>query len=339
MSKVIKIGVIGCGHWGPNHIRIFSSLRESKVMTVADLNQDRLDYVKLNRPKINVTKESEKIFTNDEIDAVIVSTPAKTHYEIVKKALLANKHVLCEKPLAICSRDTIELENIANERNLVLMTGHIFLFNNGINVLKDYICNNVLGNIHHLTAIRTNFGPIRNDVNVVFDLGTHDISIFNYLLDCQPFEVSANGISKFDQELEDFSFITLRYPNDIIANIHISWIVRNKIRQITIVGDDKTVLWDDLSNLGPIKIYDSGNKKESYYDSYGDFQLLSRQGDILIPKVKIQEPLENEAIHFLKVISGLETNYSGGKFSTQILKVIEAINESMQNRGMPIKLD
>jgi len=334
---MINIGVIGCGHWGPNHIRNFSNFQNCNVIAVSDIDQNRLNNIKAQYPNIIIEKNYKKLLKNNDINAVVISTPTKTHYSISKQSLELGKHVLCEKPLCLSVKEADKLVEISTRNKLVLLVGHVFLFNNGIQELKKLIDKEELGKIYYLSATRTNLGPIRNDVNAVYDLASHDISIFNYLLG-NPLEVSAVGMSFLRNEIEDVIFITLKYPKKILANIRVSWLDPRKVRQITIVGDKKMVIWDDLSLLGPITIFDKGVIKEPYYRDYGEFQLLTREGDASIPKIKMEEPLKAQARYFLKCIDNGKLDLSDRKFGKDVVKTINCISKSINKNGHPIKV-
>jgi predicted dehydrogenase len=333
---MINIGVIGCGHWGPNHVRVFSSLRNSKVIAVADLDPQRLQYVIEQYPTLSVHADYSAILENSKIDAVVISTPTDTHYHIVKHALQAGKHVLCEKPLCRKVNEGEELVVLARERHVILMVGHVFLFNTGILKLKELLTAQALGKIFYFSATRTNLGPIRQDVNAVYDLATHDISICNFLLDYTPLEVSAVGVAFLQSGIQDVAFISLKYPSEIVANIRVSWLDPKKVRQMTIVGDKKMATWDDLAEVGPVVIYDKGVIKEPYYSNYGEFQLLAREGDVTVPKIKPQEPLGVQNSYFLSCIEQGVIRISDGQFGVDVVRILAAVNDSIASGGQPV---
>jgi predicted dehydrogenase len=336
---MINIGVIGCGHWGPNHIRNFSNFQNSRVVAVSDLDHKRLNKIKTQYPNVIVEKNYKNILKNDNIDAVVISTPTISHFKITNDSLNHGKHVLCEKPLCFTVKEATKLVELSKTKKLILMVGHVFLFNNGIKEVKKLIDKKNLGNIYYISATRTNLGPIRTDVNSVYDLASHDISIFNFLFDSLPIEVSAVGMSCLQKNIEDVSFISLKYPKNIVANIKVSWLDPKKVRQITLVGNKKMVIWDDLSLAGPITIYDKGVIKEPYYRDYGEFQLITREGDAFIPKVKMDEPLNAQSRYFLECIENKKIKISDGKFGLDVVKIIDSINRSIQKNGLPIKIN
>lgn len=334
--NVARIGVIGCGHWGPNHIRVFSQLRESRVVACADLDQKRLDAVRELHPQVEPFKDYRIMLRNAELDAVVVAAPTRTHHSIVKDALEAGKHVLCEKPLCVELRQAEEVVGLAQTKGLILMVGHVFLYNSGIVKLKELVRFRDTGQIYYMRALRTNLGPIRQDVNSVSDLATHDISIFNFLLDAVPESVSAVGGTFLQEKIEDVAFISLRYPANILANIQVSWIDPKKLREIVVVGDKKMIVWDELASPGPIQIYDKGVAREPYYDDYGQFHLLAREGDITIPKVKLEEPLKAQNRYFLNCLEEGRIKMNDGKFAVDVVRVLEAIAGSLRNNGASV---
>ena len=338
---MVTVGVIGCGHWGPNHIRIFSHLPNGKASMCADISTDRLKAIKTLFPQIQTTTDHKDILQHPEIDAVCIAVPTDLHFAFAKEALESNKHVLCEKPLALTPEECEILKNLAIQNKKVLMVGHVFVFNAGIILLKKYIQDGELGSIQYAHSERTNLGPFRYDVNALWDLAPHDISIFNYLLNSSPVSVSARGQKCLGTSLEDLAFATLEYPNNILVNIHVSWLDPKKVRQITIVGDKKMVAWDDLDNLGPIRLYDKHVEKTAlFYETYGEFQLLSKEGSITMPKVSISEPLKTQNQYFIDCIErNVMPELADAQKGFDVVKTLCAIQQSMDNRGVPIAVN
>jgi predicted dehydrogenase len=333
--KTVNIGVIGCGHWGPNHIRIFSHLPQSKVLMCADLDPSRLESIKKNFLDVQTTTDYKEILNHPDIDAVCIAAPTNVHYALTKEALQSGKHVLCEKPLAMTPEECRDLKDLAGKMKKTLMVGHIFLFNAGIVWLKEYIRSGELGKIHYAYATRTNLGPFRYDVNALWDLAPHDIAIFNYLFDSCPVSASARGQKCLGESLEDLAFATLEYPHHILANVHVSWLDPKKVRQITIVGDKKMVVWDDLDNIGPVKLYDKHvERTKTFYETYGEFQLLSKEGSITIPKIGASEPLKKQAEYFLDCIArGIAPDIADAQKGYDVVKTLCAIQSSMERQG------
>lgn len=331
--RQVRIGVIGCGHWGPNHIRVFSELADCEVVACADLSTDRLGKMKQRFPQIETTTDHHDILDNDNIDAVIICTPTATHAAIAKECLQSGKHVLVEKPICTNPANALELGRLAESKNLILMVGHIFVFNNGVRKLRELIASDHLGRVHYLDAVRTNLGPIRGDVNALYDLATHDISIFNYLLDATPVRVSATGRCYTQRNIEDVCFATLEYPDGTLGHIHVSWLNPRKVRTLTVIGDRKMGHWDDVNPFDTLRIYDKGVAEEPYYDSYGEFQYLLRSGDVHMPSFHRTEPLVNQAVAFRDSIVGGELIGPGYRDGMNVAQVLEAACQSMRENG------
>jgi predicted dehydrogenase len=283
------------------------------------------------------TDASELIREND-VDAVVVATPTPSHYALCKEALEAGKHVLCEKPLTMRSSEAEELVNIAERSGLVLMVGHVFMYNPGIVYLKERIEKGVFGRIYYLDAVRTNLGPIRRDVGAIYDLASHEISIFNFLLMDTPLEVSALGQQFIQGDREDVAFLTLRYPGQTVCHAHVSWLNPRKVRQLTVVGDEKMAVWDDMRPLEPIRIYDKGLEQDRYYESFGQFQMTLREADITIPKVDMFEPLAQQAQEFARCVREGSQPISNGLYGVGVVRVLEAAMESLWGHGRQVVL-
>jgi predicted dehydrogenase len=336
---MVNIAVIGCGSWGPNHIRNFNSIADSKIIFAVDVDPHRISHIVKMFPGVCVENNYQTVFKDPNIDAVVIATPTSTHYQLVREALIAGKHVLCEKPLCISSKEGYELVELAGSKKLILMVGHVFLFNKGILKLKELLQQDGLGDLYYLSAIRANFGPIRDDVNVAFDLSSHDIAIFNWLLDSEPEVVTATGGSFLQQNVEDVVFVNLRYPGNICANIQSSWLNPKKVRQITVVGSKKMLTWDDLELNTPIAIYDKGAKQVHEYSDYGEFLRISMwDGDVRMPKVEIEEPLRLQDRFFVESIKQGYITKSDGLFALGVVKVLEAISESLKHNAVPVQV-
>lgn len=338
---MVSVGVIGCGHWGPNHIRVFSQIPKVKVRMCADPDAVRLASVQAQFPEVRTTLDPRDVIAHPEIDAVCIATPTATHADLVRQALAAGKHVLCEKPLSLKSEECLELKRIADAHNKVLAVGHIFLFHEGIRKIKEYIVSGELGHVYYAHSQRTNLGPFRYDVNALWDLAPHDVAIFNYLFDAVPLSVGARGQKCLKTSLDDLAFATLEYPKNILVNVHVSWLDPCKVRRITIVGDQKMAVWDDLDNLGPIKLYDKHvEKTQVFYQTYGEFQLLSKEGSITIPKIAAQEPLKAQNQYF---IGSIEKRTPPQLIDVQkaydVVRTLEAIQASVDSGGHPVKVE
>jgi predicted dehydrogenase len=326
---MIGIAVVGCGQWGPNHVRNFSQLDETRVVGAADLDAGRRAAIKAAYPQIEVTDDYHALLKRDDVQAVVVATPTATHFAIAKEALEAGKDVLCEKPLALTAAECEELTNLAKANGRVLMCGHVFLFNAGVRRLREYVTGGELGRIHYIHSSRTNLGPIRRDVNAVYDLATHDVSICSYLLDAHPLTATARGKDFVQKGIEDLAFISLSYPRDVLANIHVSWLNPRKVREITVVGDRKMAVFNDMDPAEPIRLYDKGVVKDSYYADFAEFKMMLHDSDILIPKIKMTEPLKAQAAYFVECLKKRRVELSDGAFSTGVVRTLEMIQRSM----------
>ncbi|MDC0156726.1 Gfo/Idh/MocA family oxidoreductase [Verrucomicrobia bacterium] len=339
MKEKIEIGLIGAGRWGPNVIGAFRRMDNVELNQVADSNSKAVEMLSARFGNLNVTPDANEVIESDTIDAIAICTPVETHLELVEKSLEAGKHVFVEKPFGRDSHRCSQLCSIAEERKLSIVVGHVFLFNSSILELKKIIDSGELGEIQHLEAHRTNLGPVRKDVNAVWDLTSHDASIFDFLLDSLPESVSCVGSRRLDPKIEDTSYTTFRYPGSIIAHAHASWLNPRKVRQITVIGSKKMALWDDLNIEHPITIYDSSiGLDQSYYsDSFASHRLSYNRGDVTLPSIPTNEPLFDELKHFIEVLRGSVENRSSGRYGVEIAITLQAADESLNAAGAFIK--
>jgi predicted dehydrogenase len=330
---MIGIGLIGFGHWGPNHVRIFNQLAGSRVRVIADSDGQRLEAVRQQFPGTEVVTRFEAVLQHPDVQAVVVATPVATHHSLVKLALQAGKDVLVEKPITYTAAEAQELIDLADSSGRVLMCGHVFLFNAGVRRLREYVQDGTLGRVYYMAATRTNLGPLRRDVNALYDLGSHDVSIFHYLLGARPREVTAWGECYLQHDIEDVSFACLEYPNRTLCHMHVSWLNPRKERTLVVVGDRKMVVWDDTAPLEAIRLYDKGLMQEPYYDSFGHFQLVLRDADVLIPKLKAEEPLKVQDQHFLECVRTRQKPLTDGAFARDVVHALEALQRSLRRGG------
>jgi len=325
---MINIAQIGVGYWGPNLLRNLVSNKRCRITKVVDLSAERRDYVKNLYPTIEVFDNTNEIFEDGDIDGIVIATPVFTHCDLAKKALKAGKHILVEKPLARSVAEVEDIGKIAKERNLVVMVGHTFLYNAAVRYIKKIIDSGDLGDVRYIYSQRLNLGRIRSDVDALWNLAPHDISIIQYWLgDPTPVSVVKRGIDYIQNGVSDVVFMNILYPNKIMANIHVSWLDPNKIRCMTVVGSKKMVVYDDISD-NKIAIYDKGIDQKAIlgekmdYDgqSYPLFSL--RSGDVLLPKIDFKEPLKVEIDHFLDCIENGIACITGIDHAKKVVEIL-----------------
>lgn len=334
---MIRIAVIGAGHWGPNLIRNFHDRLVSEVRWVVDRDAARLEQVRSRFPDVRTSEEAGTALSDPEVDAVVVATPTSTHHALVKAALLAGKHVLVEKPITTAVKDGEELCALSKQAGKLLMVGHVFVHNAAVQRIKQYLDAGELGRVYYVSAVRTNLGPIRLDVSAAWDLASHDISIVNYWLGTGPIAASAVGGSWINPGIADAVFATLRYPGDVLVNLHASWLNPRKARELTVVGDRRMLTFDDMNLLEPIRVYDKGvtdkRVRPAFVDSFAGFRSSIREGDITIPRVSSGEPLKAECEHFLACIAAGKEPLTSGPDGVEVVRALEALARSVQNAG------
>jgi predicted dehydrogenase len=299
---------------------------------VADLKQDRLEKIRRSYPTVLTTMDYRDLF-NQKLEAAVIATPPSTHYPIAKACLEHGLHVLVEKPLTLSSAHAEELIELAEKKGLVLMVGHTFLFNAAVHSMKDLIDCGDLGQIYYLDAARLNLGLFSRDLNVLWDLAPHDISILLFLLNKLPLAVSTHGSSCAFNGIHDVAYVNMVFPDNIMGHIHVSWLDPCKVRRVTVVGSKKMAVLNDTEALEKIKIYDKGVETPVYSNNFGEFQFSYRYGDILIPNIRLVEPLKTECQHFLDCIIQHEKPCSSGEVGLNVVKILEAAQKSLSNSG------
>jgi predicted dehydrogenase len=332
-----RVAVIGAGYWGTNYIRVFGELRDARVVVVCDGRTDRLDAVRRRLP-VRVTDDAAEAVTQPEVDAVAIVTDASTHRRLAGMALEAGKHVLVEKPLTTTSTDASELIDLAERSGRTLMVGHTFLYNPGVRAVKEYLDAGEVGDVYYVYSQRTSLGPIRSDVNAIWDLAPHDIAILDYLLGVTPAWVSAVGANPVRGGLEDVGFITLGYPNGIVGHVHVSWADPNKVREVVVVGSEKRVVFNDMDSLERVRVFDKGVKEVDDPESarYGEHTLDLRDGPIMSPPIPALEPLKNQCGAFIHAIRGRKAPVTDGAQGRDVVRVLEAVDESVARHGGPV---
>ncbi len=335
MAGRVRVALLGYGYWGPNYARVFSELPDSEIATICEPAPESRRRARVRYPQVESTSDVQEVLRRTDVDAVVISTPATTHFTLARAVLETGRHVLVEKPLALTVEHCEQLRELAERANRVLMVAHTFLYNPGIRKMKECMQSPDFGRVYYLHATRTNLGPIRQDVNAVWDLAPHDVSILNYLLDQRPQWASAIGSRVLGNMHEDVGFVTLGYREGVIGNIHVSWADPNKVREVVAVGSGRRVVFDDLNDMERIRVYEKGvSVGEMTTDSYGEFKLLVRDGDIISPKIEASEPLKNQCVEFIASIQDGTKPLSNAGFGTDVVRTLLAIEASMHDRGV-----
>ncbi len=335
---MIRVGIVGLGYWGPNLVRCFSDLENCKVTTVCDQNYDQLLRIKDHFPGVYPIENFDALLDRDLVDAVVIATPTASHFELSMKALEHDLHVLVEKPLAQTSAQCRKLIDAANVRNRTLFVGHVFLHSAPVIKLREIIASGELGNISYISSRRLNLGPVRKDVSALYDLAPHDISMMLYLLDQQPETVACSGFDRLSPGIHDVCNLTMKFAGNRMGMVHVSWLDPRKERVLTVVGDKKMAVYDDLDQE-KIKIFDKGiDTPASSSGDFADFQLAYRYGGSYSPFIQEREPLKAECAEFIRCISEGDVPLTDGINGLQVVEVLEAANSSLLRDGQPIEL-
>jgi predicted dehydrogenase len=336
----VRVAVVGAGHWGPNLINNFQSSRRSSVAWVVDRDEARLERVRERFPDVRTTGDFGTAVGDADVDAVVIATPTSTHFELAHLALEAGKHVLVEKPLADSVERCETLCELAEREGRVLMVGHIFVYNDAARKVKEIIASGDLGRIYYIAMNRTNLGPIRVDVNAAWDLAAHDIALASDWLGSWPTSAAARGGAWINSGIADAVFATLQYPGDVLVNLHASWLNPRKSRDITVVGDQRMLTFDDVNFSEPPRIYDKQVSDERssapFVDTFSSFRMSVRDGDVSLPRVPMGEPLKNECEHFLDCVVEGKAARSGGPEGLAVVRTLEALSESLEGDGRSI---
>ncbi|MBN1966940.1 MAG: Gfo/Idh/MocA family oxidoreductase [Anaerolineae bacterium] len=337
MNKELNIAVIGCGYWGGNYVRLFTELPDTRVAIACDQKPENLVKIGERFPSTTLTTDMSVVMQMGGIDAVVIATNATTHFDIARQCLEAGKPVLLEKPMTTTVADAERLIEIAELHKVPLMIGHIYLYNPGVRKIKSLIENKELGQLYYLYTQRTNMGPIRTDVNAMWDLAPHDVSIMNYLMNASPEWVSAVGHNAIPTSSEDVGFIVLGYPNNVVGHIHVSWADPKKVRQLVAVGSEMRAVFNDLDPQEPVRMFEKGVSAPEP-TSYGEHRFYIRNGDIISPTVPIREPLSEQGKHFIECIVNGTRPISDGYNGLEVVRVMEAVDRSIALKGAPIHL-
>jgi predicted dehydrogenase len=334
--KRLRVAVLGLGYWGPNLVRNLHELPEAEVVCFCDLRREALEAISRRYPAVRRTTRFKEVLKDPRIDAVAIATPVSSHYELARQALEAGKHAFVEKPLAASSEEAVELIELAEDRDLVLMPGHTFLYSPPVNMIRDLIVSGDLGEIYFISTSRVNLGLHQPDVSVVWDLGPHDFSILRYWLDETPLRVSAVSRSCVMPGTPDVAFINLEFPSATLAHVELSWLAPSKLRRTTIVGSEKMVVYDDTSTES-VRIFDSGVSLPNP-DSFGEFQLSYRTGNIVSPRLDPTEPLELQMSDFCAAVTNGVEPRSSANLGLDVVRIIEAVDQSLLEESRPVDL-
>lgn len=347
MTKPIRVGVIGAGHWGPNLIRNFHDNTDTELVVVCDRDKARCELVQSRYRQVRVVQDAEPVLRDEGLDAVVIATSASSHFALCRSALENGKHVLVEKPITTSSAEASQLTMLARHQRRVLMVGHVFLYNLAVQEVKKIIAGGDFGRSYYLHARRLSLGPVREDVHAGWDLATHDVSIFLYLKEATPVEVTAAGQSFIRAGIPDVIFATLFFEDGTMAHLHCSWLDPQKTRQLTVVGERGMIVFDDMNLVEPVRIYQKSFQRLSaaspanaLIDTLGQFRVQLNQGNVIIPNVTTGEPLRSECLAFIQAIKSNASPVSDGAFGTEVVRVLEAMDRSMKegSRRVPVKV-
>jgi predicted dehydrogenase len=338
MKKPVTVGVIGCGYWGPLLVRNFRSLPDCRLKAVCDLNTQRLKHISTLYPDIEGMTQSLQFLNGSSLDAVVIATPVKHHYSLAKESLLAGKHTFIEKPMASSSAECEELIEIAQRNGLVLMLDHTFLYSSPVQKIAQIVQAGDLGDIRYINCRRLNLGLFQKDSNVAWDLAPHDISIILHILDEFPTTVNCQGNAHITPGVEDVTNMSLFFPRKRFATIQSSWLEPRKIREMTIVGTRRMIVYDDLRMREKIRIYDARVERPPHYDTFAEFQYSYHYGDSYIPYLHQEEPLKLACQHFIDCIETLSEPLTGGRQGLEMVRILEAATGSLKTNGAPVTL-
>ena len=337
-TKVVKVGVIGCGYWGPNLVRNLRQAPNCQLKVLCDTDEGRLAHMHRLHPEVALTRNYEELLTDAQLDAVVVATPVQFHHPMAKAALSVGKHVFIEKPIARTEAEADELVSLAERKGLVLMVGHTFLFSPAVRRMKEIIEAGDIGEVQYIAARRLNLGLFQKDINVAWDLAPHDISILLHLLEELPLSVSCQGSSHVTRGIEDVTMMYLTFRKNRCAFIHNSWLDPKKVRQMTVVGSQRMIVYDDTEPLEKLKIYDARVEVPPHYDTFAEFTYSYHYGDAYVPYIKQDEPLKLECQHFLECILQDQSPITNGRLGLEVVRILEGATESLRQQGASIAL-
>ena len=336
---MIRLGMIGYGYWGPNLVRNFIEAPGSQVIAVSDLRQERLALVKARYPSIKTTTDHRDLILDPMIDAIVIATPVSTHFNLAMQALQAGKHVLVEKPMAVTSEESNRLVEEAEHYQRVLMVDHTFVYTGAVRKMRELVERDELGDIYYYDSVRVNLGLFQHDVNVIWDLAVHDLSIMDFVLGVFPIAVSATGMNHLPGQPQNVAYVTLFFEGSLIAHLHVNWLSPVKVRRTLVGGSQKMIVYDDLDPSERIKVYDKGIVLNQNPESIYRMLISYRTGDMWAPQLDITEALQVEALHFLRCIEQGDKPITDGKAGLRVVRILEAATQSMLEWGRPVKFD
>lgn len=338
VNKAIKVGVVGCGYWGPNLIRNMKSLPHAKLTTICDSNAQRLAQMRDLYPDVDGHPDFNEMLENGNLDAIMVATSVKHHYPLAKASLTAGKHTFIEKPMAASAAECEELIDIAAKKGVLLMVGHTFLYSAPVRKIKELVDSGDIGQIQYISSRRLNLGLFQKDINVTWDLAPHDISIILHIMGEFPTSVNCRGNCHITRGVEDITNMSLTFKGDRFATIQNSWLDPRKVREMTIVGSRRMIVYDDCVPLEKIKIYDARVERPPHYNTFAEFHYSYHYGDIYVPYIEHKEPLKTECQHFLDCIMQGKEPMTGGREGLELVKILEASTLSLNQQGAAIDL-
>ena len=335
---MIKLGVIGYGYWGPNLVRNFAETLEARVVAVTDLDEKRLRLVQARYPTVEATTDFRQLLSDPDIDAIAISTPVSTHYELAIRALTAGKHVFVEKPLTETAEQAQRLIEEADKRNLVLHVDHTFIYTGAVRKIRELVDKGELGDLYYYDSVRVNLGLFQRDVDVIWDLAVHDLAIMDYVFSSTPTAVSAAGANHVADKPANLAYLTVFFENNAIAHLHVNWLAPVKLRRTLIGGSRKMIVYDDLEPSEKVKVYDkgitlNGSKEDQYQRLIG-----YRSGDMWAPQLDVTEALRVEAQHFLRSVTEGAPSLSDGRAGLRVVQILEAASWSLKERGRPVTI-
>jgi predicted dehydrogenase len=337
---MIGIGVIGYGYWGPNLVRNFNELADARVVAVSDLRPERLALARRLYPSVKAATDPQGLYGDAQIQAVAIATPVSTHFDLAMRALCANQHVLIAKPLAATSEQVCRLIDEAERRNLVLMVDHTFVYTGAVRRIQELVASDSLGRIYYYDSVRVNLGVFQSDVNVLWDLAVHDLSILNHVLPYQPYAVAATGMSHIAGQPENIAYLTLFFEQQVIAHIHVNWLSPVKVRRTLLGGSRRMIVYDDLEPSEKVKVYDRGISLDTNgHENVYQMLVAYRTGDMWAPHLDTTEALKTEARHFLNCIQDRAPVITDGRSGLRVVRILEAATQSLLQRGRPVELN